>query len=136
MNIQNDIEVLETKKQIILQGPPGTGKTYTAKDIAEQLIFGKVSVDKKEQKALLENSEQFKLIQFHPAYSYEDFVRGIVAESKAETIEYKTKNKLFASFAKVAYSNFINNQKNATDYSKEKWINTNSNYLWNILRNS
>ncbi|MGI6342442.1 MAG: AAA family ATPase [Bacteroidales bacterium] len=122
MNIQNSIEVLKTKKQIILQGPPGTGKTYTAKDIAEQLIFGKISENKKEQKTLLENTEQFKLIQFHPAYSYEDFVRGIVAESKSEVIEYKTKNKILASFAKDAYVNFANSQKVASDYSMEKWI--------------
>lgn len=122
MNIQNSIEVLKQKNQIILQGPPGTGKTYTAKDIAEQLIFAKISDDKKQQKTLLESTEQFKLIQFHPAYSYEDFVRGIVAESKSDAIEYKTKNKLLASFAKVAYGNFSNSQKVATVYSQEKWI--------------
>lgn len=122
MNIQNSIDVLKQKNQIILQGPPGAGKTYTAKDIAEQLIFAKISDDKKRQKTLLESTEQFKLIQFHPAYSYEDFVRGIVAESNSEVIEYKTKNKLLASFAKLAYDNFSNSQKVATDYSYEKWI--------------
>ena len=110
------------KGQIILQGPPGTGKTYTAKDIAEQILFSKVSDDKKQQKTLLESTEQFKLIQFHPAYSYEDFVRGIVAESKGEAIEYKTKNKLLADFAAKALSNYIDSRKNIKQLTEENWI--------------
>jgi MoxR-like ATPase len=122
MNNQNTIDVLIHKGQIILQGPPGTGKTYTAKDIAEQMLFSKVSEDKKQQKILLESTDQFKLIQFHPAYSYEDFVRGIVAESKGEVIEYKTKNKNLASFANTANTNYNNSKKISTVYSKEKWI--------------
>lgn len=116
------IKLLETKRQIILQGPPGTGKTYTAKDIAEQIIFNTLTDDKQGQKKKLEETEQFKLIQFHPAYSYEDFVRGIVAESKGDSIEYKTKNKLLAEFAKTASANFQNSKKAPTVYSKEKWI--------------
>lgn len=122
MNIHNSISILTQKGQIILQGPPGTGKTYTAKDIAEQILFSKVTDDKKLQKTFLESTEQFKLIQFHPAYSYEDFVRGIVAESKGEAIEYKTKNKLLAEFAKKANTNYNNSKKAPTVYSKEKWI--------------
>lgn len=103
MKIQNNVNVLSQKKQIILQGPPGTGKTREAKDIAEQLIFGAVTDDKKKQKANLESSEQFKLVQFHPAYSYEDFVRGIVVETDVSTTpEYKTVNKILGAFAKKA----------------------------------
>lgn len=116
------INILEYKKQIILQGPPGTGKTREAKDIAEQIIFATITEDKKQQKNLLESTDQFKLIQFHPAYSYEDFVRGIVAESKGEAIEYKTKNKLLAEFAKKANTNYNNSKKAPIVYSKEKWI--------------
>jgi hypothetical protein len=97
------INVLEYKKQIILQGPPGTGKTREAKDIAEQLVLGTVTDDKKEQKLNLEASEQFKLVQFHPAYSYEDFVRGIVVKTDVSTTpEYKTVNKILGEFAKKA----------------------------------
>lgn len=106
---QNLLNILEYKGQIILQGPPGTGKTYTAKDLAEQLIFGKISTDKKEQKNLLGSSEQFKLIQFHPAYSYEDFVRGIVAEANDEgSITYSVKDKILSDFAKNACDSIEN----------------------------
>lgn len=124
-NTITDMEILtllNEKKQIILQGPPGTGKTYTAKDIAEQVLFGNISEDKKEQIKRLESTDCYKLIQLHPAYSYEDFVRGIVAESKGESIEYKTKNKVLAEFAKAAQINFINSTKAPTIYSFEKWV--------------
>ncbi len=98
--MHNYIELLKHKKQIILQGPPGTGKTYTAKDIAEQMIFSEITEDKKEQKKRLENSEQFKLVQFHPSFSYEDFVRGITAKNEGGIIKYETENKILAEFAR------------------------------------
>lgn len=122
MNIHNSIDILTSKGQIILQGPPGTGKTYTAKDIAEKIIFDTITDDKKEQKKNLESTDQFKLIQFHPAYSYEDFVRGIIAKANGDSIEYKTINKLLAAFAKTANTNFQNSIKAPTVYSREKWI--------------
>lgn len=116
------IDLLKYKKQIILQGPPGTGKTYTAKDIAEQMITGSVNPDKTEQKKILESSGQFVLIQFHPAYTYEDFVRGITAKSVDGQIEYVTENKILADFADKAQKNFIATQKDEAELSKEQKI--------------
>ncbi|MGV8944881.1 MAG: AAA family ATPase [Lutibacter sp.] len=47
-----------------------------------------------------------KLIQFHPAYSYEDFVRGIAVETNEKSqIEYKVVNKTLADFAEKALEN-------------------------------
>lgn len=49
---------------------------------------------------------QYKVIQFHPAYTYEDFVRGVVAETNEDgNIYYKVENKVLAQFAKKAYEN-------------------------------
>ena len=48
---------------------------------------------------------EYQLIQFHPAYSYEDFVRGIVASTGDKGIEYKTENKILAEFAQKAKDN-------------------------------
>lgn len=122
-NINSTLSVLINKKQIILQGPPGTGKTYTAKDIAEQMILSSVTNDKKTQKELLESTDQFKLIQFHPAYSYEDFVRGIVAENKNNQIEYLTKDKVFAAFAKEAYKNWkASKEETQKEAALESWL--------------
>lgn len=88
-------KLLKYKHQIILQGPPGTGKTREAKRIARELL-GLGENDS------LEGCEQFKLIQFHPSYSYEDFVRGIVAKNTEGNISYVTENKVLAKFAKKA----------------------------------
>ena len=108
-NIQGKINLLQYKGQIILQGAPGTGKTYGAEEIAYQLIFNEVlSKDKKEratQLEALEASEQYELVQFHPAYTYEDFVRGIVIENKGDQIAYTTKNKVLGALAEAAQLN-------------------------------
>jgi ATPase associated with various cellular activities AAA_5 len=110
------IDLLHYKHQIILQGPPGTGKTREAKRIAKQLL-GLNDNDS------LEGNEQFKLIQFHPSYSYEDFVRGIVAQPN-ETgggIVYTAENKVLAKFAEEALNNW-NKTQQSTQTLKEQDI--------------
>ena len=99
--IQKYINLLHYKPQIILQGPPGTGKTREAKRIARMLLG--LAED-----TPLEGNEQFKLIQFHPSYSYEDFVRGIVAKPNEEGdgIVYTAENKVLGEFAHRALKVF------------------------------
>lgn len=47
-----------------------------------------------------------KLIQFHPAYTYEDFVRGIVVETNEDNkAEYRVVNKVLGEFAEKALKN-------------------------------
>jgi MoxR-like ATPase len=123
--MNNLIDILKAKYQIILQGAPGTGKTYTAKDIAEQLIFGKTSETKQEQKEKLENSKQYKLVQFHPSYTYEDFVRGIAVETNSGIPNYKTVNKILGDFAKEALQNWDDSKKQPEILSREKWVEGN-----------
>ena len=53
--------LLEDKRQLVLQGPPGTGKTFVAKQLAE---------------CLAGSLDRVRLVQFHPSYTYEDFVQG------------------------------------------------------------
>ena len=119
MNIENEIQkytdLLHYKPQIILQGPPGTGKTREAKRIAKALL-GLGENDS------LEGNEQFKLIQFHPSYSYEDFVRGIVAKPNEEGngIAYTAENKILGAFAQEALTNYL-----YSDGNIKSWINNN-----------
>jgi len=125
MSIENDayVDLLLQKKQIIFQGAPGTGKTFTAKDIAEKLIYNEISAEKKEQAEKLDKTDQYKLIQFHPAYTYEDFVRGIVIDTTNGLPEYKTINKILGLFATEANKNWIDSKKTPVTLSKERAFN-------------
>ncbi len=97
------LELIKFKHQIILQGPPGTGKTRLAKLLAEEITRkGNTLADKDEQIS----QGEYQIVQFHPAYSYEDFVRGIVAETNENgNISYKVENRVLAEFAKKAQAN-------------------------------
>jgi MoxR-like ATPase len=53
--------LLADKRQVVFYGPPGTGKTFIARRLADYLTQQGGSVTK---------------VQFHPSYSYEDFVEG------------------------------------------------------------
>ena len=120
------IKLLEDKKQIILQGPPGTGKTYTAQELAYQIIFNKpISENKEERKENLKDlskSENFELVQFHPSYTYEDFVRGISVETIDGQITYKTKNRVFGDLIEKANRNFEKSRKNTTELQQENLL--------------
>ncbi len=53
------VELLRDRPQLIFYGPPGTGKTYITQALAAHLA-----------------GDNVRLVQFHPAYSYEDFFEG------------------------------------------------------------
>lgn len=76
-------------------------------------------------KELPKSNNNFALIQFHPSYTYEDFVRGITVKNNGVQIEYKTENKILGELAKKANLNFIDSKKESTVLSKEKWVNQN-----------
>jgi len=59
--LQEIVDLLNEKRQVVFYGPPGTGKTFVGQALA---------------KHVRESGGEFDLVQFHPAYSYEDFFEG------------------------------------------------------------
>lgn len=59
--LQEIVDLLRERHQLVLYGPPGTGKTFLARRLASHLTT---------------DPSRVRLVQFHPSYSYEDFFEG------------------------------------------------------------
>ena len=83
-------------------------------------VFKKLANNSK----LLVDNEQFKLIQFHPSYTYEDFVRGIVAKptKNGNGILYEAENKTLGQFAQDALKNYNASKNHSIDSNIDNWI--------------
>lgn len=87
--IERWIRAINRKGQAIIYGSPGTGKTFIAEKLAEHLMSG----------------YGFKeLVQFHAAYSYEDFIQGIRPQSEDGKLTYPLVPGRFLEFCKKAES--------------------------------
>ncbi len=80
----NLVDALELKKQLVLFGPPGTSKTYEAKQLAGQIIrrhamrqWGPVEYFQRQDRIEELIGNHIRRLQLHPAYSYEEFIRGL-----------------------------------------------------------
>jgi MoxR-like ATPase len=91
--IEDILETLDYKKNIILQGPPGVGKTFVAKRLA-YLHMG------------VKDDSKVEMLQFHQSYSYEDFIRGYKPNAQGH---FSLKDGIFYSFCKKAIEDQENN---------------------------
>jgi 5-methylcytosine-specific restriction enzyme B len=91
--VEEIIETLDYKKNIILQGPPGVGKTFVAKRLA--FLHNGIKDDSK-----------IAMVQFHQSYSYEDFIRGY---KPSKSGNFVLKNGIFYDFCKKAAADSENN---------------------------
>lgn len=62
-SLQEIVDTLQSRQQVVFYGPPGTGKTYLAQELARFL-------------AGADDPSRVQLVQFHPSYAYEDFFEG------------------------------------------------------------
>jgi 5-methylcytosine-specific restriction protein B len=59
--LQEVLDLLQRKRQVVFYGPPGTGKTFVAQKLGDHIVAA---------------GGNFRVVQFHPSYSYEDFFEG------------------------------------------------------------
>lgn len=118
-------------RQMIFQGPPGTSKTFESKRFVLEQLNPEAPAIKKDfasQEDISKDLELYKLtdedyndpsassklttggwdlVQFHPSYGYEDFIRGIEVKIPEGTTSptYESVNRILgriAEFSKVA----------------------------------
>lgn len=78
---------------VIMYGPPGTGKTYSVVNSLDFVSQG--------------DSSRYELLQFHPSFTYEDFIEGIKPKgvSKDGNIRFELVNGAFKNFCIKAKNN-------------------------------
>jgi len=100
------IDILRSKKNIILQGAPGTGKTYNTAAIALSLIDEnnmKLPHNKiMEQYNKYEEKGQICFVTFHQSMDYEDFVEGLKPEITNGQVTYQIKPGIFKNICDKA----------------------------------
>lgn len=92
------------------KGRTGGYKAY--EDAIAKYFYDNKSILIKEVEETINKKEDFiKILQFHPSYTYEDFVRGIVAKPNedAEGILYEAENKILAKLSEDAQNDIENN---------------------------
>jgi hypothetical protein len=72
------------KLHVVFQGPPGTGKTFVAERLARLLVS--------------ETTGVWDVVQFHPSYSYEDFMQGIRPQVISGSLTYQDRTRPFLGF--------------------------------------
>lgn len=91
-------------KNIILYGAPGTGKTYQTKQTIEA-------------RKLIEKNHEYKIIQFHPSYSYEDFMDGVKPTGiENGVMKFELKNGVFKQMCIDAFKDLEKNKEKAKRY--------------------
>jgi len=74
-DLEELLEAIEERGQVILAGPPGTGKTWVAEHIARYVTAQQPSA--------------LRIIQFHPSYGYEEFIEGLRPVIDQDVLTFK-----------------------------------------------
>ena len=110
-DIKNISDLLTTGNQaVILWGPPGTGKTYESETVVKELLQVADKEDMEEkyrfsrQENFKNNKGYYEIVQFHPNYTYQDFIGGISPslDDKNDDISYVLAEGVFKRFCDEA----------------------------------
>ena len=91
--LQETLDLIERRKQVILYGPPGTGKTFLAQALSKHVTDG--------------TDGETTIVQFHPTYSYEDFFEGFrpVANDESGNLAFTLRKGPLRRLADAAAAN-------------------------------
>ena len=89
------------EKQIVKYGPPGTGKTFLALQQSEEVFYIWKNEFAPESEHTYEDHRE--LVQFHPSFSYEDFIEGLrpILNDNGES-QLTLQNGIFKEFCRKA----------------------------------
>ncbi len=116
-DINTIINLLQTKKQIILQGAPGTGKTYSTVEIAVALCKGVDNIPNNRIELMevynkLVKKERIAFTTFHQSMDYEEFVEGLKPVKDSNPMRFEPKAGIFKQMCeKSILSTIIINNK-------------------------
>ncbi len=107
--LDQQVQLLKDKKNIILQGAPGTGKTYTTASLAVRLCnssFTELGDHAKvmEEYEHLRKKGQIAFCTFHQSMDYEDFVEGLKPEVQDGHVTYKVEAGIFKQICERAHT--------------------------------
>lgn len=99
---ENIADKFQMKKAIVKYGPPGTGKTYKAKQ-ETKLRFDIWKDFYASGNKDYDYDNHIESVQFHPSYTYEDFIEGIRPELDTNhKSQLRLQNGSFKDFCKKA----------------------------------
>lgn len=117
-DIKNISDLLTTgNKAVILWGPPGTGKTYESEQVVKELLEVKVDENFEEKylfsKGYMNRNEKgyYEIVQFHPNYTYQDFIGGISPKLGGNNVSYELREGIFKKFCDTANKDENKNKK-------------------------
>jgi 5-methylcytosine-specific restriction enzyme B len=87
-----ELDGLQLPRNVILYGPPGTGKTFIATAVAEVLTG----------ESERQPDGRWRVVQFHPSYSYEDFIQGLRPDLEQTTLRYHLAKGPFVQLCELA----------------------------------
>ncbi len=117
-DIKNISDLLKTgNRAVILWGPPGTGKTYESEQVVKELLnvpnyytselFERVYNFSTKKTSVTNISGYYEIVQFHPNYTYQDFIGGIapMLDDSSNNISYILNHGIFKRFCDEANNN-------------------------------
>lgn len=107
--LDQQVQLLKDKKNIILQGAPGTGKTYTTASLAVCLCNSSFTELEDHAKVMAEYERlrkegQIAFCTFHQSMDYEDFVEGLKPEVQDGHVTYQVESGIFKRICEQAHT--------------------------------